>query len=314
MELESHYRIEILHSFEELCMLLQKVEQQVLVIDAKLPAWFHAPLGLPLEAELSDREQAFGLIQQLEYLNGQNAKEILVGAGIIAASVATLQVIQELNLAKERFKTAIINFKKESLPLNDPYFYEAIDDVLKRRPCYMKAILRKMGLARLHLKQCYRRVPVFWERPEKISWTWANTRSIKRITVAQAEVLLLKKTRDLGIELQLNKLKCLPKDEPLAIVQELAPHLRANVLFTDSTNKTSYRKMVKGLPVFYLYKELLPLPSLRPPGGKKKRDDSKPRRKDVRLEADVFLPAIRAHRYLHERARKMHPITNYSSL
>jgi hypothetical protein len=94
-------------------------------------------------------------------------------------------------------------------------------------------------------------------------------------------------------------LRALPQDEILAIVQELAPHLRANVVLPNLQGPGYYRKMVKGLPVFYLHKNMENLPELRPPGDKKKRDPRRPRRKDVRLEDMPFLPAIRAHRYAH---------------
>jgi len=161
--------------------------------------------------------------------------------------------------------------------------------------------LHRIGLSRLHLKQCYRLIPYFEKRPDKITWTWANTRSIKRITVLEADALLLKQGEDNRIAWQRQKLAQLSQDEPLAVVQELAPHLRANVVFRDNEKATPTRKMIKGpVPIFYAEHNCLQpnlLPCFRPPKEKKAKDKDRLTRNDMKLEPNLFLPAIRAHRY-----------------
>ena len=154
-------------------------------------------------------------------------------AGIVASSAGTLEAIQHLNACKDRFKASILALKSAKIALSDPYLTEHFEKVLSKRARDVADTLTKMGLARLHLKQCYRRIPCFAVRPSKVSWTWANTRAITRISVNEAEKLLLKQGTDPGIILQLNKLAHLNYDEPLAILQTLAPHLRANLVFEE---------------------------------------------------------------------------------
>lgn len=248
-------------------------------------------------ANTDDRHHIFNLIQQCEYLDHQQPRDILVGAGLVAASPTTLQAITNLNHAKDNFKTAILSLKAAKIPTSDPYLTEHFEQTLDKRLATTRQSLRRMGLSRLHLKQCYRKIPIL-PRPLRVSWTWANTKAITRITVEQAEALLLKQGNDASIIIQLNKLRNLNLDTPLAVVQELAPHLRANIVLPTDTGETT-RIMVKGtVPLFYPYEETLPLPLLRPPGQKQGKKAERPIRSDVKLDPEPFLPAIHVHRYL----------------
>lgn len=310
MPLESEYRIDVINSFQALTAALSQLHEQICLQDAHLPAWFQPPLELvpfsfnekdSFNERENDRYNAYRLIAQLEYLDSQKPREILVGAGILAASKLTLNAILHLNECKERFKSAILALKSAKISVSDPFLAERFENVLDKRPIATANTLRKIGLSRLHLKQCYRKIPFFHQRPHKVSWTWANTRAITRITVQQAEQLLRKQGHDVGIELQLNKLYGLKQNEPLAIVQELAPHLRANlVMHHGEEGKDIKRLMVKGpVPLFYLAEEAsTPLPHFRPPKAKQQRNEKRLIRSDVKLDPEPFLPAIRAHRYV----------------
>ncbi len=158
--------------------------------------------------------------------------------------------------------------------------------------------LKSVGLARLHLKQCYRKIPILSHSPLKISWTWAHTRSIKKISINKAQEMLLKKGTDAGIEMQIDKLKHLGAFEELAIVQELAPHLRANIVY--SIDDKIHRSMIKGpIPIFFPCTPETPFPQFKPPVKKCDKDQNRSKRSDVRLDPNPYLPAIRAHRYSH---------------
>ncbi len=300
--LNSEYILDVIQSFEALQNALNQLQPLLIEKDNKLPAWFQAPVDLPTPIGFSDRDAMFGLIRQCEYLDHQKPRDILVGAGIVAASAETLLAIHTLNNAKDRFKAAILALKAAKIPTADPYLSEHFEQLLGLRPEITTQTLRKIGLPRLHLKQCYRRIPILPTRPHKVSWTWANTKAISRINVLQAEQLLVKQGQDAGILSQLNKLKSLSPDTPLAIVQELAPHLRANIVLPTPTGSTT-RIMVKGpVPLFYAFEEHLPLPALRPAGEKQGKDRNRPVRSDVKLDPEPFLPAIRVHRYLQAPA------------
>lgn len=288
--------IDVINSFKQLQSSLTTVTEHVCVLDKDLPAWFNEPPKLMPNNTGCPRQQACQLLCQLEYLDQQQPREILVGAGIIAASSETIDAIKDLNTAKNKFKSAMLKLKAAKITNDHELLAQNFEQLLQQRDANLAKTLSRMGLARLHLKQCYRKVPYFLQRPNKIAWTWANTRSIKKISVPEAEQLLLKHHRDAGIERQIKLLQGLDPNEKLAIIQDLAPHLRANIVM--STNSGTQRLMVKGpVPIFYLESENLGLPEFTPPGAKRGRDKDRVVRKDVKINPDPFLPAIRAHRY-----------------
>lgn len=297
----SAYCIDVIQAFRALQTAMEALHTQLVHRDAALPVWFEPPPQLPLPPDVSEREKVFIYLTQFEYLSQQLPREILVGPGILGASQATLGSLAQVNTCKQHFKKSVLALKManasllQAAPLN-----QAFEDLLNKRHHTTATQLKKMGLARLHLKQCYRLIPCFQQKPERIAWTWANTRSIKRISVTEADGLLCKQGRDGGIDWQRQKLAQLSPKEPLAIVQELAPHLRANLVFKTAQG-THQRKMVKGpVPFFYLVEDEhdCSLPYFRAPGSKKSKDKERPIRRDVKLDPTVFLPAIRAHRYV----------------
>lgn len=295
MTLISEICIDVIESFKALHQSIEAFAHQMQA-DHHLPAWFNPPEDLPLLSSLTTREQVITLIRQLEYLDHQKPREILVGAGLIAASQETINSLIQLNVCKDNFKKAMIILKNSDIRLNDEALNKNMENLL--RPDITTQALKRFGLSRLHLKQCYRRIPFFTERPTKVSWTWANTRAITRISVEDAKQMLMKQGRDFNTEVQLNKLIALSPNEPLAIVQELAPHLRANIVF--KTNPEEERRvMVKGpVPLFYLSDTHENIPDIKPPGQKRGRDKERSVRSDVKLDPEPFLPSIRVHRYL----------------
>lgn len=288
--------IDVINSFGQLRERLKAVTEHVCTLDKELPAWFQAPTSLCPMAGSTVRSQACQLLGQLEYLDGQQPREILVGAGIIAASSGTLIALGELNQAKAIFKQAMLKLKAAKVASSHEILATNFEQLLSKREESLTSNMQRMGLARVHLKQCYRKIPYYEQRPRKIAWTWANTRSIKKISAAEAQELLLQHHHDVGIERQLNLLQGLDPKEKLAIVQDLAPHLRANIVMPTANGEK--RVMVKGpVPIFYLATDNLELPEYTPPGIKRGKDKERTVRKDVKINPEPFLPAIRAHRY-----------------
>jgi hypothetical protein len=236
-------------------------------------------------------------LNQLEYLDWQDPKEILIGVGIFAASPRSIDAINAVNKSKEKFKAAMLAMKNNKIQLNNIDLNDCISKILKTRSNQLANCLKRIGLARLHLKQCYRKIPVLTKKPEKVAWTWANTRAITKISVAKAYELLSKQPQDLGIQQQLKKLINLEENTPLAIIQELAPHLRTNIVSKE--HGTAIRKMIKGaVPIFYLDDNSGQLPHITPPKNKHARDNNRLIRKDMKINPEPFLPAIRVHSYL----------------
>lgn len=292
-------RQEVIETFNLMLLTLENLSH-IMLNESHLMAWvadssdfFNFP------PSLSVREKIISILTQYEYLPTQAPREIIVCPGFVGASEHTLEIITQLNHQKDAFKQAVLALKKVKANLLDEELFRAFDYFQShKRHNSTAAHLRTMDLARLHLKQCYRKIPILKAAPLKISWTWANTRSIKKITVEEAQKLLRKKNlSDEGILLQLEKLARLSVNEPLAIVQNLAPHLRANLVMEP--NHPKERIMVKGpIPIFFPTNVNQPWPEFKPPKIKTPKDKTRHVRNDVKLDPLPFLPAIRAHRYL----------------
>ncbi|MGD9592090.1 MAG: DNA replication terminus site-binding protein [Candidatus Berkiella sp.] len=290
----SESRIELLAAFDALTDALSQLCNAIL-LESHLVAWLHHnPLHCAINPELNIRENICQVLTLLYYRNDQAPREIMVCPGFIGASSSTLKLATQVNECKERFKIAVMALKNEKRITQLPEFTEKINSMM--RNVSLSTALSHSGLSRLHLKQCYRKIPILNQAPSKISWTWAHTRSIKKITVEKAQEMLLKKGSDAGIEIQLAKLSALPANEKLAIVQELAPHLRANLVFKQGLDVS--RAMIKGpIPIFFLCDEQTPCPQYHPPKERCDKDKSRAKRSDEKLDPVVYLPAIRAHRY-----------------
>lgn len=302
MLLTSNYRIHVLDAYHAMQEHLFELEQ-ALQQDAALGSWVQELTNTNEEAlnDSNPRQRAFNMIHQLEYLPLQEPKEIIICAGFLGASEATLEIVRNLNKAKEAFKKAILALKSQKISLQDELLNNQFNQSHPQRNSETAKILKKSGLAQLHLKQCYRLLPILPYAPLQIGWTWAHTRSIKKITVTQAFDKLCQrsqKMQDTGIQMQIKKLTSLPDKTPLAIVQELAPHLRTNIILNNPKGDKK-RIMIKGsLPIFYPAHLDTPLPHFKPPRQKCDKNKDRVLRSDVQLDPVPFLPAIRVHRYL----------------
>ncbi len=106
---------------------------------------------------------------------------------------------------------------------------------LHRRQEALAVAMRRMGAARLNLKQAYRHIPLLAERPLKIGFTWSRQgRVIQRTSLADARRLLEQRVETPQILLELQRLAEDRDDEMLARVRSVCPHLRANMVFAAS--------------------------------------------------------------------------------
>lgn len=112
-----------------------------------------------------------------------------------------------------------------------------------------------------------------------------------------ADILLSQKGKSENIEWQRKKLQMLSPNDALAIIQELAPHLRANIVsIIDNQIK---RKMIKGpMPILFPATLATPYPQFKPPKEKQEKNKNRVIRSDLKIEPEPYLPAIRAHQYM----------------
>ncbi|BCX81887.1 hypothetical protein MIT9_P1469 [Methylomarinovum caldicuralii] len=228
------------------------------------------------------RSQLIQILTRLEYPDNRDGRETDPCPGIIGAGPRTLALAGALNQARDAFKQAVL----------------AINSHDRERS---RRLMAAQGFARLHFKQLYRHQPILLRKPCSIRFTWGATRSIKRISRQEAYRRLTALAGDdpsPGYLRQLELLAQHPKDEPIAIVQDLKPHIKANVCWIQGSgqDRQVIRKMISA-PLAILIPldpgEDLPQHSAAYPEARKPR---KPRA-DTRIERELFLPSIRGHRY-----------------
>ena len=218
------------------------------LLDTRPPHW--VPLT-EMEASLNMEPLGIGvdLISDLWYRDQQDGRETRSRHGLILADEHTQTLIQRVNACKDHFRTQVQQEKQDTAN-----WRQALE-TLHEQPQPLREKLVIAGLSRIHLKQCFRHIPLLDTAPSRVGFSWyTNGRSIKTLTLQQAE----KKLLDIGadkthIQIQLEKLGQLRPDTRLAQVQTLAPTVRANLVFGDPADASGAKQrkaMNVAMPLF----------------------------------------------------------------
>lgn len=282
--------ITLLDSFERLVTHIGDFSHR-LALDTDRPLWVSLT-DQEVAEKLDMRSKAVRLFQSLWYEDGQDGRATQTCPGIVGASAAVASAAIELNRRKDQFKQAVLALKG----LDKNQAKHALDGLHKRN-AEVAAAMRRMGTARLNLKQAYRHVPLLEKRPQKIGFTWSKQgRTIQRTTVAEARRLLQRRSESVQVNSELSKLGQIPEDEILARVRSTSPHLRANVVFVNADDSLERRLVQAPLPILVPLADGEPLPEFVPippePAGQIRL-----KRSDVKIEEEPFLPLLRVHRY-----------------
>ncbi|WP_412031226.1 DNA replication terminus site-binding protein [Halomonas sp. LR3S48] len=228
------------------------------------------------------------------YTDGQDGRATRSHVGLIAADDTLMTRVAEVNAAKTEFAERLARIKAE-----DPPLLAEAKAVLPFRHPQLHDHLRGSGLARLHLKQCWRAIPMAEAPVARVRLAWYSSgRSIKRLTVQEVEKKLLALDSDAPhVRIQLRKLAALPSSEPLAQVQSQAPLMRANLFYCEPLEDGRTRRAMNvALPLFLpAPRGHLPdhnLPPATPPPNR-----TRARRSDEKLEETPYLPSLRIYRY-----------------
>ena len=278
-----------LHSdFTRLADELSRLQQQL--IRAAPPHW------LPLTAQenlISNSLQVLtSLITDLWYDDGRDGRETRSRHGLVMIDSAMAEQIKVINRCKDQFRHTVQKVRNE---LDLPQWREEYARL--GQPDGLRDSMHFSGLSRVHLRQCYRHLPLLEHRPHKVGFSWyTNGRSIRKLTPEQAEQALIGLGEDKPhIQAQLLKVRQLPAQTPLAQIQTLAPVVRANMVFAGDA-PVPRKAMNVPLPLFILDNgEGLPVFNhidLQPPPGRTRQQ-----RSDQKVDPDVFLPSLRVHLY-----------------
>ncbi|MDN3520717.1 DNA replication terminus site-binding protein [Halomonas ramblicola] len=228
------------------------------------------------------------------YQDGQDGRATRAHVGLVAAGETLIERVAAANAAKADFAALLSRIREQA-----PALIPEAKAVLPFRHPALHDHLRGQGLARLHLKQCWRAIPVAEAPVARVRLAWySNGRSIKRLTVREAEQKLLKLDADAAhVRIQMKRLAGIPSAEPLAQVQRQAPLMRANLFYRAPLDDGRTRRAMNvALPLFVPNPEgRLPdhnLPPRQPPEAR-----TRARRRDEKLEDEPFLPSLRVYRY-----------------
>ncbi|MGM0542423.1 MAG: DNA replication terminus site-binding protein [Pseudomonadota bacterium] len=226
--------------------------------------------------------------------DGQDGRETRNYLGIVAADETLLDAVRNVNEAKDVFHASLKTIKHTA-----PKSLSDAKAQLTRRHPDVQGVLNKEGLARLHLKQCWRHLPLADADVAKVRFAWYQSgRSIKRITVREAEQKLLQLDSEAPhVRVQLRRLADIPSSEPLAQVQPQAPLMRANLFFSHPLADGHTRRALNvAMPLFVPSAQGI-LPDIKAPSAQPHATRTRAVRRDEKIEPDVFLPSLRVFRY-----------------
>jgi hypothetical protein len=210
--------------------------------------------------------------------------------GLFLANTAIIKTAEEVNIAKTIFRQAAQELQKQDRQLWLSS-YGNLNDQRRR-------VLKSANIARLNLKQAYRLIPIIDATPEKIGFSWyTQGKSITRISKQKAYERLCKYGDNSHIEIQKKKLASLNDYEELAIVQKQAPLVRANIV-SRQQGKVSRRAMNSSLPFMLASIDNNILPEFNKINTDPPLTNTRLRRSDNKISDEVFLPSIRAYRYI----------------
>lgn len=236
------------------------------------------------------REALFDMWHQQD----QDGRETRNYIAIVAANEELLEAINNVNQAKVKLSERLQHIK-QALPES---FSDAKSRLPQRHPQVDEA-LRRNGLARLHLKQSWRQLPIAQAPVSRVRFAWYSSgRSIKRMSVQEAEKRLLQLDTDAPhIRIQLRKLADIPSSEMLAQVQTQAPLMRANLFFTEPLADGHTRRALNAAMPIFVPDNGQRLPHIKAPLLHPPTTRTRARRRDEKLEQDAFLPSLRIYRY-----------------
>ncbi|MCH4810516.1 DNA replication terminus site-binding protein [Vreelandella neptunia] len=268
--------------------LLATIEAAVSLYEQQQPATWVFNQTTPTTHWL--REALFDMWHEQD----QDGRETRNYIAIVAANDELLTAASAVNQAKARFSELLQDIKQAF-----PQTLSEAKSRLPHRHPHVDEVLRRNGLARLHLKQSWRQLPIAQAPVSRVRFAWYSSgRSIKRLSVQEAEHKLLQlDTEAPHIRIQLRKLASIPSGEVLAQVQTQAPLMRANLFFTEPLEDGHTRRALNAAMPIFVPDNNQRLPHINLPASQPPTTRTRARRRDEKLEQDVFLPSLRIYRY-----------------
>ncbi|KZX57910.1 hypothetical protein A3709_20005 [Halioglobus sp. HI00S01] len=115
----------------------------------------------PRSVRFPDHWKVCQAINMLEYLQDQDRRETILYPGVVSASSMTLNAAGQVNVAKDIFKRAVVELRKQAGRLSNHDFELQIDACnIFSRDQETATALKTVGISRICLKQVYRHIQV----------------------------------------------------------------------------------------------------------------------------------------------------------
>ncbi len=273
----------------------EQLTESLLFFDKQLSK-SHLPISLPsVDCGATTHQQA---LEQARYFytdiwhsDDSDGRRTQSCYGLVGANTTTLEAAIKLNAAKDQLRACVGLLKKSEL--------NTASEQLQRRSQALATTLNNQGLSRIHLKQCYRHIPLIDSTPHNVRFSWYNSgRSIKKLTAESAMQMLLKlDTSQLHIVRQIEKLSPLHKNTKMAQIQTQVPVVRANIAW--KTDDNNWRRLAKNcpLPILTPLSDEAELPEHNVLTSAPPTLRSRAQRSDSLIDPEPFLPSLRIHLY-----------------
>lgn len=269
------YGHQVLESFEEIEHSLNRLCLHIHDEIAHLPIWISN--GKSFE---NNRDKLIYVLKHFGPTSGLSPQETYSCPGAVAGTAATLELVQQVNSAKDHFKSITEACRKE------------MGESSLR---FVRETLSRAGYTPIKLKQVYRHIPNIDYHPRRIAWTQGKHSLSQKINKNQAKEMLLKVGKGEHIDIQLSKLSLVDNKTTLVIYREIKSCWIANISTYKSGSRSLNKDIRTSLPIFYLINPELTDPEIcfssKFPRKVKHRADKK-------VEDKVFLSSISAYRYL----------------
>lgn len=276
----NHLELSILESFDLMHHHLQQFAKHLLQEQPR--CW--------LPNSISPHTELASLYSDIWYQDGTDGRETRSRWGLVGGSKELLHQAEQVNAQKDIFRQAIHAYKQQTglMP----------GELLQKRSSIVAEKLNRSGLARLHLKQCYRNIPILAESPTKVGFSWYTSgRSIRKLTIPQVEAMLLKlDTSQTHIQMQLAALGTLKPGELLAQLQPQVPVMRANIAWKHKSH-TVRKARNCPLPILFPLDAAQSFPEHNEPDINPPEKRQRMERSDLQIDPIPFLPSLRIHRY-----------------
>ncbi|RKR06374.1 DNA replication terminus site binding protein [Kushneria sinocarnis] len=285
MTLQYQLLAELEHAFDA---LVDSTEALLAHCDRQWPA------AWALGTQPADSQWLRRALTDFWYQDGQDGRTTRNYIGLVVADAVMLEEVARINRCKDHFAALL-----EQIRRDHPAMVPEIKATLPFRHPVLHDHLRGEGLARLHLKQCWRHIPVAEAPVARVRMAWYSSgRSIKRLTVSEVEEKLSRLNNEAAhVRIQWQKLAGLPSGEILAQVQQQAPLMRANLFYREPLEDGRTRRALNvPLPVF-LPAEDNRLPQVNQPPEHPPEKRTRALRGDAKLESEPFIPSLRVYRY-----------------